>query len=673
MVADEGPGGHPHMMRVAWLTALRLFVSLWTRALHFSAKLSPANWERVVVVCLCLLIASFFLMLRDIQPTKERVPAELANTRQLPQLEVRQQPQQVAQQSTSGSVRKTNYPNHSKSTRIERRARTNWDKRNYRISDQAQIVIWHNRTVVPTVSVEPWELNIDSRNSCAETAAKATLKEKIQTTPVEAADNILPGSNPMPDQTKASVEQFEPPSDLVSAKTEPDTTVLNHIARTYSPGYIRAKMYVGELPINTVDDSGLKPDAPPESKFANDNTGGFTVQTWDIACKSLFGGDVTSKSRRPFGIPRGTPASSIHILAGHNDNRIKAKRFYKDGMQEDFDLAQTAWSYPLQETRTEWPVTEWKSDFTNELFPEPLFLRGNSQVLETYRYIHFASHNLSEAFQVRTSTDILAKRFPPLKFDVISSADFGNGFNYEDDVLFQEPARPDRTLLTVFTHDHAGPATNRQLAIYAGVLTRVFSSNSATPLLRAYQNDQAQVRVLVGAHEQSLQRRLFRRNARDSNSEPQPGVDQLPLTKLHGEPIANGVTTDKQRSQQSTLQSKSEPLQSTSQPGFAALEPAKDLQRPVVPPGDKSVGILFWILLLNTLMNTLSTTSAIILAWISNHRAKAELVLKEAQALRDQAKALHEAKERDLRIRQLELQLAELQRTVNPPMIIVGN
>ena len=664
------------MMRVAWLTALRLFVSLWTRALHLSAKLSPANWELVVVVCVCLLIASFFLVLRDIQPIREQVPTELANSRKMPQAEVRQQPQQVAQQSTSASVRITNYPNHSKSTRIERRAPTTRHKRNYRSSAQAQIVI-RPRTVVPTASVEPWELNIDSRNSCAETAAKATLKEKIQTTPVEAADNILPGSNPTPDETKASVEQFEPPGDLMSAKAEPYTTALNHFARTYSPGYIRAKLYVGELPINTLDDSGLKRDAPPESNSANDNTGGFTVQTSDIACKSLFRRDVTSDSRRPFGIPRDTPSGSIDISAGHNFNRIKAKRFYKD--EEHFDLAQTVWSYPLQDTRTEWPVAEWRSDFINELLPEPLFFRGDSQDFKTYL--------LTEEFQVRTPTDILGKGLHPLKFDVISSDHFGNGFNYEDGVLLQQPFRPDRTLRTVFTHDHAGPVTNRQLAVYAGVLTKVFSSDSATPLLRDYENDQAQIRFLVGAHESrhSFSRWLFRPNANvvltsttplvpgtGSNSEPQRRVDQLRVTKLHGQPTANGVTTGKPSSQQLPLQPRSQQQQSTS-PGFAALEPSKDLQRPVAPPGDKSVGILFWILLLNTLMNTLSTTSAIILAWISNNRAKAELVLKEAQALRDQAKALHEAQERDLRIRQLELQLADLQRTLNPPLIIGGN
>ena len=66
---------------------------------------------------------------------------------------------------------------------------------------------------------------------------------------------------------------------------------------------------------------------------------------------------------------------------------------------------------------------------------------------------------------------------------------------------------------------------------------------------------------------------------------------------------------------------------------------------------ERTLSILFWVFLFSTMVNTLSTTSAIILAWMSNNRAKAELRLKQAEALL-------ESKERELRIKELELKLA---------------
>jgi len=79
---------------------------------------------------------------------------------------------------------------------------------------------------------------------------------------------------------------------------------------------------------------------------------------------------------------------------------------------------------------------------------------------------------------------------------------------------------------------------------------------------------------------------------------------------------------------------------------------------------ETTLTILFWVFLISTMVNTLSTTSAIILAWMSNNRAKAELVLKQADALR-------EAKERDLRIKELELKVAQLERPAPAPSGIV--
>jgi len=61
------------------------------------------------------------------------------------------------------------------------------------------------------------------------------------------------------------------------------------------------------------------------------------------------------------------------------------------------------------------------------------------------------------------------------------------------------------TLRTVFTHDHFGPSTHQQASLYAGLLVdhgdpTWTASDDLTPLMRAYQNGDVQLRLLVGAH-----------------------------------------------------------------------------------------------------------------------------------------------------------------------------
>ena len=145
-----------------------------------------------------------------------------------------------------------------------------------------------------------------------------------------------------------------------------------------------------------------------------------------------------------------------------------------------------------------------------------------------------------DAFQVRTPTDILGQHIHLVKFDVTSSDGAGNGFNYEDGTFAPDEvqdlikainagswtpcagcpplraAQPppadicnvpnppsqcatewkgaqttiqrwyldplvdnsgvDRTLRTVFTHDHFGPSTHQQAGLYAGLLVEPMKS-----------------------------------------------------------------------------------------------------------------------------------------------------------------------------------------------------
>jgi hypothetical protein len=389
-------------------------------------------------------------------------------------------------------------------------------------------------------------------------------------------------------------------------------------------------------------------DGLPDSNSAKNDTG---AQTWDIlGNEALYVRDVTSGSCMAFASVLFARTRSIEISPDANKNTTEVNLTWvpKGGSFH---------SQHIISANAEWT---------------------------------FSSMNGLPG-RVRTFSDVPGQHSHWVKFDMLTSDGSVTGFNYEDGVFFEENIYPGGTLRTVFTHDHAS----------------INERNSSTPLLRAYPNDKAQIRALVGAHEfrQSFGPWLVNPNAgvvylnpgmtwqtvpltspglltsprqlvrdRRSNSQHQLGMEQPLVAKhIHVGPTEHGVNTE---SEELKIQPRG---QERSKTQFAALAAPWDVPKPVVPPADKSA-ILFWIFLLNMLMNTLSTTSAIILAWISNNRAKAELILKEAQArrdeaqaLREQAEALREAKEKDLKIKELELRLAEFERSANPALIIVSS
>ena len=158
-----------------------------------------------------------------------------------------------------------------------------------------------------------------------------------------------------------------------------------------------------------------------------------------------------------------------------------------------------------------------------------MFFRGNTNDCITFYHTNLVPGVYEQDdFQVRTPTDIIGQHIHLVKFDVTSSDGSGNGFNYEDgtfspdevierirairkqnacigvdsgdtrDGTFTCPkakAHPffgtlgaqttvqrwyaddtlnnngvDRTLRTVFTHDHFGPSTHQQAGLYAGLV-----------------------------------------------------------------------------------------------------------------------------------------------------------------------------------------------------------
>ena len=164
--------------------------------------------------------------------------------------------------------------------------------------------------------------------------------------------------------------------------------------------------------------------------------------------------------------------------------------------------------------------------------PEPLFFRANSNDCITLWFTNLVPKEYTlDDFQVRTPTDVLGQHIHLVKFDVTSSDGSANGWNYEDGSFSPEEvreriaairaqngctasdlrngtftcpvarphpffgigpsgkwegaqttvqrwyadpvldnARNDRTLRTVFTHDHYGPSTHQQVGLYAGLV-----------------------------------------------------------------------------------------------------------------------------------------------------------------------------------------------------------
>jgi len=158
--------------------------------------------------------------------------------------------------------------------------------------------------------------------------------------------------------------------------------------------------------------------------------------------------------------------------------------------------------------------------------PEPLFFRANSGDCVIFHATNLMPSNLNvDDFQIFTPTDVIGQHIHLVKFDVTSSDGSANGFNYEDGAysadevrerieanneyqiatggnqILEAEAHPvfgsgpsgswvgaqttiqrwwadplvdtngaDRTIRTVFTHDHLGPSSHQQHGLYAGLV-----------------------------------------------------------------------------------------------------------------------------------------------------------------------------------------------------------
>ncbi|HEX6083581.1 MAG TPA: copper oxidase [Thermoanaerobaculia bacterium] len=208
-------------------------------------------------------------------------------------------------------------------------------------------------------------------------------------------------------------------------------------------------------------------------------------------------------------------------------------RTYKAAViQLDLKLNRAGWHYPQQRIEALWDDVAATKNGTRA--PEPFFFRANTNDCISFFHTVLTPHYYEmDDFQVRTPTDVMGQHIHLVKFDVLASDGAGNGFNYEDGTFAPDEvlerihainqlgglkqtsgtrttltarahpffntlgaqttvqrwyadnllnnAGKDRTLRTVFSHDHFGPSTHQQAGLYAGLVVEPQGSTWRNP------------------------------------------------------------------------------------------------------------------------------------------------------------------------------------------------
>ena len=204
----------------------------------------------------------------------------------------------------------------------------------------------------------------------------------------------------------------------------------------------------------------------------------------------------------------------------------KPRLYESADLQLDVKYNKAGWHFPQHRMSSLWQDVAPVKAGTRP--PQPLFVRANTNDCITFKLTNLIPNvMLQDDFQVKASTDIVGQHIHLVKFDVASSDGAGNGWNYEEGAFsFQEVqeriwpstsqaaaglpslavpytwwsssihsstvfrralerrplssagiadptlnnANQDRTLRTVFTHDHFGPSNHQQAGLYAGLV-----------------------------------------------------------------------------------------------------------------------------------------------------------------------------------------------------------
>ncbi len=226
------------------------------------------------------------------------------------------------------------------------------------------------------------------------------------------------------------------------------------------------------------------------------------------------------------GLPPAPGAPFADPCVNDSGQPFGATRLYKAAtIQLDMKLNKAGWHFNQARMSALWEDVEAFQSGAKP--PEPLFFRANTNDCITYYHTNLIPGVYEQDdFQVRTPTDITGQHIHLVKFDVTSSDGSGNGWNYEDGSFSPDEvkerieainnasggswnglpgrgpnslltAKPhpffgipgaqttiqrwfaddvtnnlgrDRTLRTVYTHDHFAPSTHQQTGLYAGLV-----------------------------------------------------------------------------------------------------------------------------------------------------------------------------------------------------------
>lgn len=228
------------------------------------------------------------------------------------------------------------------------------------------------------------------------------------------------------------------------------------------------------------------------------------------------------------GRPKVAGAPLADPCVDDSGNATGVARLYKSAnIQLDLKLNKAKWHFAQSRISALWEDVKPTQDGLKA--PEPLFFRANTNDCITFQHTNLVPRvYVQDDFQVRTPTDTMGQHIHLVKFDVLASDGAANGFNYEDGTFSPEEvierirairkfngcvgvdsgdprdgqfvcpkAKPhpffnvlgakttvqrwyadnvlnnlgvDRTLRTVFTHDHFGPSTHQQAGLYAGLV-----------------------------------------------------------------------------------------------------------------------------------------------------------------------------------------------------------
>jgi hypothetical protein len=215
-----------------------------------------------------------------------------------------------------------------------------------------------------------------------------------------------------------------------------------------------------------------------------------------------------------------------------NGNPVGTPRTIKAAvLQLDNIINKVGWHFPQSRIISLWGDVQAYQNGTRA--PEPFFVRAHSNDCITYHHTNLLPEFYDvDDFQIFTPTDVVGQHIHLVKFDVTASDGSGNGWNYEDGTfspgevierieainatctpnctgptccgldqgsgtrrLLQARAHPtfgvlgaqttiqrwwadpllnaqghDRTIRTVYTHDHFAPSTHQQTGLYAALL-----------------------------------------------------------------------------------------------------------------------------------------------------------------------------------------------------------